>query len=98
MMRGGPTNRLDRPVDRAYDHTLGPADAPITLVEYGSYDCPHCRAANEPIAALRDEFGDRLRYVFDIARSRAAKLPGALPSLWSALPIPSASGWRIRSS
>ena len=86
MMRGGPTNRLDRPVDRAYDHTLGPADAPITLVEYGSYDCPHCRAANEPIAALRDEFGDRLRYVFrhrpipssEIAR-RAAELVERAP-------------------
>jgi protein-disulfide isomerase len=64
MARRRPNNRLDRPVDRAYDHALGPANAPITLVEYGSYDCPHCRAANEPIAALRDEFGDRLRYVF----------------------------------
>src|SRR5690606_12776168 len=38
--------------------------APITLVEYGSYDCPHCRAANERIAAVRTELGNRLRYVF----------------------------------
>jgi Na+:H+ antiporter, NhaA family len=50
-------------------------------VEYGSYDCPHCRAANERIAEVRGQFGDRLRYVFrhrpipgsDIAR-RAAEL------------------------
>jgi len=56
--------RLDRPVDDATDHVLGPASAPITLVEYGSYACPHCRAANERIAEVRDEFGDRLRYVF----------------------------------
>jgi NhaA family Na+:H+ antiporter len=75
------SNRLDRPVDAAYDHVLGAAQAPITLVEYGSYDCPYCRAANEQIAAIRDRFGDRLRYVFrhrpltgsDIAR-RAAEL------------------------
>jgi NhaA family Na+:H+ antiporter len=74
-------NRLDRPVDDAYDHVLGPRDAEIVLVEYGSYDCPHCRAANEKIAEVRDQFGDRVRYVFrhrpitgsDIAR-RAAEL------------------------
>jgi NhaA family Na+:H+ antiporter len=87
-------NRLDRPVDERNDHVLGPAGAPITLVEYGSYDCPHCRAANEPIAALRDVFGDRLRYVFrhrpipgsDIAR-RAAELVERAPDperFWAA--------------
>jgi Na+:H+ antiporter, NhaA family len=57
-------NRLDRPVNAAYDHVLGPDNAEITLVEYGSYDCPHCRAANERISQVRDQFGDRLRYVF----------------------------------
>ncbi|HWN07607.1 MAG TPA: Na+/H+ antiporter NhaA [Steroidobacteraceae bacterium] len=74
-------DRLDRPVDTGHDHVLGPPGAEITLVEYGSYACPHCRAANERIAAVRDRFGDRLRYVFrqrpltnsDIAR-RAAEL------------------------
>ena len=44
------SSRLDRPVDEGSDHVLGAADAPITLVEYGSYACPHCRAANEQIA------------------------------------------------
>jgi NhaA family Na+:H+ antiporter len=57
-------NRLDRPVDDASDHVLGSPRAEITLVEYGSYDCPHCRAANEQIALVRDRFGDRLRYAF----------------------------------
>ncbi|MGQ7848327.1 Na+/H+ antiporter NhaA [Granulosicoccus sp. 3-233] len=55
---------LDRPVDASVDHVLGPQSAPITLVEYGSYACPHCRAANGRIAEIRDRFGDRLRYVF----------------------------------
>lgn len=63
-MQEGSSNRLDRPVDAAFDHVLGPAGAELTLVEYGSYACPYCRAANEPIAAVRDRFGDRLRYVF----------------------------------
>jgi NhaA family Na+:H+ antiporter len=73
------TNRLDRPVDVALDHILGPKTAPITLVEYGSYACPHCRAANERITEVRGQLGDRVRYVFrhrpligsDIARPAA---------------------------
>ena len=56
--------RLDRPVDPGRDHILGPVDAPVTLVEYGGYACPHCRAANERIAEVRNQLGDRLRYVF----------------------------------
>jgi len=74
-------NWLDREVDATSDHVLGPPGADITLVEYGSYACPYCRAANERIAEVRDQFGDRLRYVFrhrpltgnDLAR-RAAEL------------------------
>lgn len=58
------TFRLDRPVDDDRDHILGPKNAPITLVEYGSYACPHCRAANERITEVREQLGDRLRYVF----------------------------------
>jgi Na+:H+ antiporter, NhaA family len=81
-----PGNRLDRPVDDKFDHILGPADAPITLVEYGSYACPYCRAANERIAEVRDQFGNRMRYVFrhrplvgvELAR-RAAELVERAP-------------------
>jgi NhaA family Na+:H+ antiporter len=51
-------------VDVVLDHLLGPSDAPITLVEYGSYACPYCRAANEHITEVRGQLGDRLRYVF----------------------------------
>ncbi len=78
--------RLDRPVDIASDHVLGAPGAEITLVEYGSYACPHCRAANERIAEIRQQFGDRMRYVFrhrpvtgsDLAR-RAAELAECAP-------------------
>jgi Na+:H+ antiporter, NhaA family len=74
-------NWLDRPVDERSDHILGPSGAPVTLVEYGSYACPFCRAANERIAEVRDPLGDHLRYVFrhrplvgvDLAR-RASEL------------------------
>ena len=56
--------RLDRPVDSRRDHILGNPNADITLLEFGSYDCPYCHAAHEVIAELRDKFGDRMRYVF----------------------------------
>jgi NhaA family Na+:H+ antiporter len=79
-------DHLDRPVDDAEDHILGSGNAPITLLEYGSYACPHCRAANERIAEVRTDLGDRLRYVFrhrpltnnELAR-RAADLVEAAP-------------------
>lgn len=64
MSQAANANRLDRPVDDALDHILGPGSAQITLVEYGSYACPYCRAANERIAEVRDQLGERLRYVF----------------------------------
>jgi NhaA family Na+:H+ antiporter len=56
--------RLDPPVADGRDHCLGSAGADITLVEYGSFDCPYCRGAHEVVAKLRDRFGDRMRYVF----------------------------------
>ena len=59
-----PSGRLDRPIDHRTDHVLGAADAEITLVEYGSYACPHCRTANERIAQARDQLGDRVCYAF----------------------------------
>jgi NhaA family Na+:H+ antiporter len=58
------SNRIDRPVDPKRDHIVGPDRAEITLVEYGSYDCPHCRAANARISEVRSQLGERLRYVF----------------------------------
>jgi len=80
MSQAASANRLDRSVDDTVDHVLGPGLAQITLVEYGSYACPYCRAANERIAEVRDQLGERLRYVFrhrpltdsDIARRAAA--------------------------
>jgi len=55
---------LSLPVDATRDHVLGPEHARIGLLEYGSYACPHCRAANRVISGLRDRFGDQLLYVF----------------------------------
>ena len=57
-------NLLDPPVDTSRDHVLGPLDAELTLVEYGSYACTPCHVVHEVVEALRNRFGDRLRYVY----------------------------------
>jgi NhaA family Na+:H+ antiporter len=56
--------KLDPPIDLERDHILGPPDAEMTLVEYGSYACRDCCAVHEVIAGLRNRFGERMRYVF----------------------------------
>jgi Na+/H+ antiporter NhaA len=55
---------LSEDVDPARDHIRGPEDAPVTLVEYGDYQCPYCGQAEVVIRELLDEFGDELRYVW----------------------------------
>jgi protein-disulfide isomerase len=46
------------------DHIRGPANAPITLVEYGDYECPHCAAAHPIVNQVQLSFSRRLRFVF----------------------------------
>lgn len=46
------------------DHSLGPADAPVTLLVYGDYECPYTRKALLVVRQLREQSGDRLRFVF----------------------------------
>jgi protein-disulfide isomerase len=59
----GMTSHLSRPVsDR--DHIRGPADAPVTLLEYGDYECPHCGRAFPVLEDIRLLMGDNLRLVF----------------------------------
>jgi Na+/H+ antiporter NhaA len=55
---------LSDDVDPARDHIRGPDSAPVTLVEYGDYECPYCGQAEIAIRALLNEFGDDLRYVW----------------------------------
>ena len=55
--------RLFLPVTER-DHALGPPDAPVTLVEYGDYECPYCGKAHPVVKQIREQMGDRLRLVF----------------------------------
>jgi protein-disulfide isomerase len=51
-------------VDPEHDHIRGSDEAPVTLVEYGDYECPFCGQAEVVIRELLDSFGDDLRYVW----------------------------------
>jgi len=55
---------LTVPVSDERDHLQGPADAPVTLVEYGDYECPYCGAAYPIIKQVQARMGARLRFVF----------------------------------
>jgi Na+/H+ antiporter NhaA len=51
-------------VDPEVDHIRGPVDAPVTLVEYGDFECPYCGQAEPVVRELVQTFGDDLRFVF----------------------------------
>ena len=46
------------------DHIQGPENAPVTLLEYGDYECPYCGRAYPIVKALQGDFGEQLRFVF----------------------------------
>jgi protein-disulfide isomerase len=75
------------------DHAQGPADAPLTLVEYGDYECPNCVRTFSTVRLLQQELGERLRFVYrHFARSNihahasvaaeAAEAAGAQGKFW----------------
>jgi protein-disulfide isomerase len=55
---------LALPVTEDRDHIEGPAEAAVTLVEYGDYECPYCGAAYPIIKEVQARMGERLRFVF----------------------------------
>jgi protein-disulfide isomerase len=46
------------------DHSQGPGTAPVTLVEYGDYECPYCGQAYPIIKNIQKRLGDELHFVF----------------------------------
>jgi protein-disulfide isomerase len=77
----------------AKDHVQGSATAPVTLVEYGDYQCPHCGTVYPIIKQIQQHFGEALRFVFrnfplnQIHQhaehaAEAAEAAGALGKFW----------------
>jgi protein-disulfide isomerase len=56
--------RLVLPVSEERDHIRGPRAAPVTLVEYGDYECPYCGQAYYVLKELEQRAGNRVRVVF----------------------------------
>ena len=56
--------RLTLPVSESRDHIQGPINAPLTLVEYGDYQCPYCAQAYMIIKEIQERLGSKLRFVF----------------------------------
>ena|SRR5579872_2053316 len=54
---------LTQPVSER-DHAQGSADAPLTLVEYGDYQCPYCGAAYPVVKRVQKTCGKKLRFIF----------------------------------
>jgi protein-disulfide isomerase len=46
------------------DHIQGSLDAPVTLLEYGDYECPHCTAAYLVVKTIQEGLGDELRFAY----------------------------------
>ena len=56
-------SQLRVPVGPA-DHVQGSARAPVTVVEYGDFECPYCGAAYLVLKEVQRKMGDELRFVF----------------------------------
>jgi protein-disulfide isomerase len=48
----------------AVDHTIGPEHAPVTVVEYGDFECPNCKQAAPAVKQLLSHFANQVRFVY----------------------------------
>jgi protein-disulfide isomerase len=75
------------------DHVRGPVEAPVTIVEYGDYECPYCAAAEPVLAAVLAAQAGRVRLVFRnfplpdvhpyaLTAALAAEAAAALGAFW----------------
>jgi formate-nitrite transporter family protein len=60
----GHVEEFTAPEVTADDHMLGSADAPVTILEYGDYECPYCRGAARDVHELLGHYPSMIRFVF----------------------------------
>ena len=83
---------LAAPVEAA-DHVIGASHAPVTIVEYGDFECPTCKQAAPALKLLLERFAGRTRAVFRhfpveemhphaLAAAQAAECAGAQGKFW----------------
>jgi protein-disulfide isomerase len=77
----------------AEDHILGRPDAPVTVLEYGDYECPFCRGAARDVHEMLGRYPDTVRFVFRnfpiaelhphaVQAAQAAEAAGAQGQFW----------------
>jgi protein-disulfide isomerase len=77
----------------ADDHVRGRADAPVTVLEYGDYECPYCRGAARDVQEMLGRYPDSVRFVFrnfpiaqlhphSVQAAQAAEAAGAQGKFW----------------
>jgi protein-disulfide isomerase len=77
----------------AVDHVLGVAHAPVTVVEYGDFECPNCKQAAPTVKLLLGRFSDQVRLVYRhfpleevhphaLLAAQAAEAAGAQGRFW----------------
>jgi protein-disulfide isomerase len=75
------------------DHVLGPAHAPVTVVEYADFECPNCKQAAPAVKLLLERFAERVRFAFRqfpleevhphaLLAAEAAECAGAQGQFW----------------
>ena len=55
---------LVKDIIRPFNPTMGPANAPITIVEFSEFECPFCQRVQPNLKPLRDQYGARIRWVY----------------------------------
>ena len=89
-----------------HDHLQGAAAAPVTLVEYGDFECPYSREAVRTVQFLQREFGGNLRFVYRhfpltekhphaIQAAEAAEAAAAQGDFWSMYTMLFAHQWEL---
>ena len=89
-----------------HDHVQGRGSAPVTLVEYGDFECPYSREAVKTVQVLQGEFGDDLRFVFRhfplahkhphaVSAAEAAEAAAAQGEFWSMYAMLFAHQWDL---
>ena len=84
--------RLNVNVGAASHPTLGPKNAPVTMIEFADFQCPYCKRSEDAVKAVHDKYGDRVRLVFmdfplsfhphAMPAANAARCAGAQDKFW----------------
>ena len=78
---------------QSIDHVMGPSHTPVTIVEYGDFECPNCKQAAPAVKLLLERFAGRVRAVFRhfpleevhphaLAAAEAAECAGGQGKFW----------------